>query len=78
MNISSPPETRGGVYVGPIRPLAGTHDEGHPNEELPQYFLGRDPVSSEAPDIVCPEIGAFSPGDSRWCRISAAAADAVH
>ena len=66
------------MYVGPIRPLAGTHDEGHPNEELPQYFLGRDPVSSEAPDIVCREIGALSPGDSRWCRISAAAADAAH
>ena len=66
------------LSVGSIRPLAGTHGEGRPHVELPQYFLGQDLVSIESLGFACREINAFSPDDSRSCRIVAAAADAVH
>ena len=68
----------GGQPNRSIRQPAGTHDEDHRRAEWPQCFPGQDIAAIEAWDIVCREINAFSPHDSKQRRSSEAAADVVH
>jgi hypothetical protein len=58
--------------------INGTHDEDHRRAEWPQCFPGQDIASIAAWDIVCREINAFSPHDSKQRRSSEAAVNVVH
>ena len=77
VSSDSNPKNRG-LPAGSIRPLAGTHGENHPHVELPQPFQVPAFQLVVVRDSAWPKIGAFSPHDNRWRRISTAVADAVH
>ena len=77
VNAGSPPDARK-VYIRPIRPLAGTHDEVRRHGER----LRSSPTLAirliVAPDSVYLETGAFSPHDNTWRRISTLVANGAH
>jgi hypothetical protein len=66
------------LYQRKMKRRAGTHDEDHRDEELPRPFPVLAVQLIVVADSAYRETSAFSPHDNRDCRISVAAADAVH
>jgi hypothetical protein len=66
------------LYQRKIKLRAGTHGEDHRHVELPRPFPVLAVQLIVVPDSAYRETRAFSPHDNRYCRISVAAADAVH
>ena len=61
-----------------IKQRAGTHDEVHRHEELPQPFPVLAVQLIAVPDSAYRETSAFSPLDNIWRRTSILFANAVH